>query len=76
MTPPMNIRQRKLAGTVFFIAGSACYFFFTITVAIARLPGTSMGVQLLFYLVITLIWLFFSALLIRWMQKPDPSRLG
>jgi hypothetical protein len=35
-----------------------------------------LGVQLLFYLVTTLIWFFFSALLIRWMQKPDPKQAG
>ena len=70
----MNIRQRKLIGTVIFVAGSTFYFFFAITVAIARLPGTSMGVQLLFYLVTTLIWLFFSGLLVRWMQKPDAEQ--
>ena len=72
----MNIRQRKLAGTVIFVAGSVFYFFVAITIAIARLPGTSMAAQLLFYLVTTLIWFFFSALLIRWMQKPDPKREG
>ncbi len=70
----MNIRQRKLAGTVIFVAGSVFYFFFAITVAMARLPGTPMWVQLLFYLVTTLIWLVPSALLIRWMQKPDPKQ--
>lgn len=53
-----------------FVAGSVFYFLFTISIAIARLPGTSMATQLLFYLVITLIWVFFSAILIRWMQKP------
>jgi len=37
----MNIRQRKLAGTVIFVAGSAFYFFVAITIAIARLRGTS-----------------------------------
>jgi hypothetical protein len=72
----MNIRQRKLVGTVIFVAGSVFYFFLAITIAIARLPGTSMGAQLLFYLVTTLIWFFFSALLIRWMQKPDPKQTG
>ena len=71
----MNTRQRKLVGTVIFVAGSVFYFFLAITIAIARLPGTSMGVQLLFYFVTTLIWFFFSALLIRWMQKPDPKQL-
>ena len=37
----MNIRQRKLACTVIFVTGSVCYFFFVITVAIARLPSYS-----------------------------------
>jgi hypothetical protein len=66
----MTIRTRKLIGTMIFVLGSASYFFFIITVAIARLPGTTMGTQLLFYLVTTLIWLFFAGILVRWMQKP------
>jgi hypothetical protein len=68
----MNIRRKKLIGTVIFVSGSVFYFLFTISVALARLPGTSIGVQLLFYLVITLIWVFFSGILIRWMQRPSP----
>ncbi len=70
----MSIRQRKLIGTVIFVTGSVFYFFVAITIAIARLPDTAMSTQLLFYLIITLIWVFFSALLIRWMQKPDPKQ--
>jgi hypothetical protein len=66
----MTIRTRKLIGTMIFVLGSVSYFFFMITVAVARLPGTTMGTQLLFYLVITLIWLFFAGILVRWMQKP------
>jgi hypothetical protein len=66
----MTVRTRKLIGTMIFVLGSASYFFFIITVAIARLPGTTMGTQLLFYLVTTLIWLFFAGILVRWMQKP------
>jgi hypothetical protein len=66
----MNSRTRKLIGTTIFVAGSLCYFFFAITVAVARLPGTTIGTQLLFYLITTLIWLFFAGILVRWMQKP------
>jgi Na+/phosphate symporter len=65
----MTIRTRKLIGTMIFVLGSVSYFFFMMTVAITRLPGTTMGTQLLFYLVITLIWLFFAGILVRWMQK-------
>jgi hypothetical protein len=70
----MDIRRKKLIGTVIFVAGSVFYFFFMITVAIARLPGTAMATQLLFYLIITLIWLFFAGLLIRWMQRPPSPK--
>ncbi len=66
----MTIRTRKLIGTMIFVLGSASYFFFMITVAVARLPGTTMGAQLLFYLATTLVWLFFAGILVRWMQKP------
>jgi hypothetical protein len=66
----MTSRMKKLVGTTAFVLGSCSYYFFFITVAIARLPGTSIGTQLLFYLIISLIWLFFAGILVRWMQKP------
>jgi len=70
----MNSRLKKLVGTIVFVAGTTSYFFFCMTVALARLPGTPMGTQLLFYLIIILIWLFFAGLLVRWMQKPPSGR--
>jgi Na+/phosphate symporter len=66
----MNSRLKKLVGTMLFVAGTSSYFLFVMTVAIARLPGTTMGAQLLFYLIVTLIWLFFAGILVRWMQRP------
>jgi Protein of unknown function (DUF2842) len=66
----MNSRLKKLVGTMLFVAGTSIYFLFVMTVALARLPGTAMGTQLLFYLITTLIWLVFAAMLVRWMQKP------
>jgi len=66
----MNVRIRKLVGTVLFAAGSALYFLLAISIAIARLPGTALSVHLLFYFASTLIWVFFGAILIRWMQSP------
>ncbi len=66
----MNSRMKKLVGTTIFVAGSCGYFFFALTVAVARLQDTTIGTQLLFYLVTTLIWFFFAAILIRWMVKP------
>ncbi len=66
----MSPRPRKLLGTIVFAAGTSAYFLLAISIAIVRLPGTSLGAQLLFYLAITLVWLVWAGLLIRWMQKP------
>ncbi len=66
----MSTRTRKLIGTVAFVTGSLVYFSFAISIALVRLPGTSIGTQLLFYAVTTALWLFPGALLIRWMQRP------
>jgi hypothetical protein len=59
---------------VLFVTGTAFFYFFVITVAIARLPGSAIGVHLLFYLAATLIWFVFAGLLVRWMQRPGPER--
>ena len=69
----MTHRMKKLVGTTVFVAGSLCYFFFVMTVAVARLPDTPMSTQLLFYLATTLIWLFFAGILVRWMQRPGSA---
>jgi hypothetical protein len=66
----MTIRTRKLIGTVLFVAYSLFYYVFMISVALARLPGTGIGTQLLFYLIITVVWLIPAAVIVRWMQKP------
>jgi hypothetical protein len=69
----MKHRVKKLVGTMIFVLGSCAYFLFAVSVAIMRLPGTSMATQLLFYLVTTLIWLVFAGLLIRWMERPGSA---
>jgi Na+/phosphate symporter len=70
----MNTRLKKLIGTALFAIGTAFFYFFVITVAIARLPGSAIGTHLLFYLIATLIWFVFAGILVRWMQKPAPDR--
>jgi hypothetical protein len=69
----LNIRIRKLIGTIAFVAGTTLYFLLAISIAIARLPGTPLGTQLLFYFGSTIVWLLWAGLLIRWMQKPGAS---
>jgi hypothetical protein len=70
----MNTRLKKLIGTALFVTGTVLFYFFVITVAIARLPSSPIGVHLLFYLVTTLIWFLLVGLLVRWMQKPARNR--
>lgn len=65
----MNIRTRKAIGTLLFVAFSIFWFAFVLSVALARLPGTSTPTQLLFYFIAVLPWFGVSALLIWWMQK-------
>jgi len=71
----MNPRLRKLIGVIIFVAGSLFYFLFTISIALARLPGTTIWTQLLFYLVITVIWVLWAGVLIKWMLKPRPGEV-
>ncbi|MBT3070775.1 DUF2842 domain-containing protein [Rhodomicrobium sp. Az07] len=72
----MTPRLRKLIGVTVFVAGSLLYFLFTISIALARLPGTELWRHLLFYLVITLIWLVWAGILVKWMLKPRPGEAG
>ncbi|WP_052036981.1 DUF2842 domain-containing protein [Rhodomicrobium udaipurense] len=71
----MNPRLRKLIGVIVFVFGSVLYFLFTISIALARLPGTELWRHLLFYLVITVIWVVWAGILIRWMLKPRPGEV-
>ncbi len=70
----MNVRLKKFIGTTLFVGFSLFYFFFAITVAIVRLPGTSTLTQLGFYFAATLIWFVVAAALIWWMQKPPATQ--
>lgn len=49
---------------------SIAYFWFAISIAIVRLPGLATPWHLLFYLIITLIWLVPSGAIIYWIQAP------
>jgi Mn2+/Fe2+ NRAMP family transporter len=66
----MTQRIRKLIGTTLFVGFSLTYFFFVISVALARLPGTPLGLHLLFYVAVTGLWVLVCAFIIRWMLKP------
>jgi hypothetical protein len=66
----MPTRLRKLVGSVALVVFSILYFWIAMTIAIMRLPALATGWHLLFYLVITLIWLIPSGAIIYWIQAP------
>ena len=67
----MRQRLRKLVGTVVLAVFVPFYALVAMTVASARLPGTSGLTQTLFYAVAGLLWVIPAGLIITWMQRPD-----
>ncbi len=72
----MPQRIRKLVGTVLLVVFVAFYALAAMTVAAAKLPGTSGWVQLVFFAVAGLLWVLPAAALIAWMAKPDSTAKG
>lgn len=68
----MSERLKKLIGSVALIVFVSVYALTVMTIAAAKLPGTSQLTQLVFYVVGGLAWVFPAAALIYWMQKPPP----
>jgi hypothetical protein len=66
----MSPRLRKLIGVIVLVAFVCIYALTAMTLAAAKLPGTSSLTQLAFYAVAGLIWVIPAAALISWMSKP------
>lgn len=66
----MTDRLRKLVGSVVLVVFVCLYALTAMTIAAAKLPGTSGLTQLVFYVVGGLAWVVPAAALIAWMQKP------
>lgn len=67
----MPQRARKLIGTVVLVAFICVYALIVMTIAAAKLPGTSHLFQMVYFLIAGLIWVVPAAGLIYWMGKPD-----
>lgn len=65
----MNPRARKLAGTVLLVLFVIVYSLTAMTIAAAKLPGTSGLTQLVYFAVAGLVWVIPAGVLIYWMQK-------
>jgi uncharacterized membrane protein len=66
----MADKLRKLAGTLALIALVIVYSLTAMTIAAAKLPGTSGLVQLIYFAVAGLLWVLPAGLIIWWMAKP------
>lgn len=64
---------RKLIGAVLLVLFVPAYALVAMTIGAARLPGTSILVQTLYFAVAGLIWVIPAGLIIQWMQRPDPG---
>lgn len=67
----MNIRTRKLVGTVVLLAFLAVYAFLVMLAAVVLQVNDSKLVELLFYVVGGLAWVPPAAWLVSWMQRTD-----
>jgi len=67
----MPQRLRKLIGATVLAVFVPFYALTAMSIAGARLPGTSVLVQTIFYAVGGLLWVIPAGLIIRWMQRPE-----
>ena len=70
----MPQRLKKLIGGIVLVAFVCLYAMTVMTVAAAKLPGTSRLTQLIFYAITGLAWVIPAAALIFWMQKPSRDK--
>jgi hypothetical protein len=64
----MNPRLRKFLGTVLLLSFSVIYFGIVMALAIPRPDTTSLGAELTYYAIATIIWMVPAGLILRWMQ--------
>lgn len=65
---PRTLRQ--VIGTMLLVIFVTIYSLLAMSVAAARLPGTSILVQTIYYAVAGLIWVLPAGLIIRWIKRP------
>ena len=70
----MPQRLKKLIGSIVLVVFVCFYALTVMTIAAAKLPGTSHLTQLIFYAVGGLAWVIPAAALIYWMQKPSQKK--
>jgi Protein of unknown function (DUF2842) len=67
----MRPRIRKLIGTIFLAVFVPFYALVAMTIAAAKLPGTSTLTQTVFFAIVGLVWVIPAGAVIYWMVRPD-----
>lgn len=76
MVRAMTLRTRKFIGVTGMVVFTIFFLWFAVTVAIMRLPGTALGLQLVFYFLVSVIWFAVCAAIIWWMRPRTGDRQG
>jgi hypothetical protein len=69
----MKMRSRKLIGTLAMLIFVMVYALVAIALAQGRVTDAPKIVQLIVYAALGLGWIIPAGLMIRWMERPDPS---
>ena len=72
----MRQRTRKLIGTAILAVFVPFYALTAMSIAGARLPGTSSLTQTIFFAIAGLLWVLPAGVVITWMQRPDRTTGG
>ena len=67
----MNVRLKKLIGSVLIVAIAIIYALVATTVAAAKLADASGWVHLVYFLVTGVLWVVPAMFLINWMMRPS-----
>ena len=67
----MQVRTRKLIGTILLLLFLAVYATAAAVIGSGRIVLAPQWVQFAFYLTTGLLWVIPAGLLVRWMQRPD-----
>ncbi len=69
----MTMRTRKFIGTIILVSFLALYALVAMAFAASQILSESYVWQVIYFFVAGLAWVLPAGLLIRWMQRPDPS---
>jgi hypothetical protein len=69
----MTLRTRKFIGAIMLPIYLVIYSILAMAFGASQIVGESTFVQVIYFFAAGIIWVIPAGLLIRWMQRPDPS---